>query len=631
MTIKVYCYKAKPPIDGGNDLAASEISGAHRYFNAIIEIERDRLTRKAELRRQHLPGLDCAETAIAAAEAEIQSLRDGIKARNATERRKRATAEDREAIRQAKEWLDRMRSLRTMVMAGVEDSTDYTSALTLLHADCGESKRAAYNAAECGWGTRLKIAEAVERAVDGCTDADLPRFRRWNGDGLCAVQLQRGLTVAKLMEGGDQRLSFAWLPLTGTRTCRTSARPALVSLRVRSDEHKRPIWLKVPIWIGPQYPLPADGIIKWAVLVRRAGPMRRQSDGSWWPYWQWSVNFTVATSEVKTCAASGVCGVDLGWRLMEDGTLRVAYWVGSDGEKGELRVDPGRWGYIADLQSIRTGIFNDARGMLVKWLVQQPRLPEWLAEETASLDQWRSPARLCRLVERWQGVAGDEGIVALLRAWREREGHLLQIERDVAAKAERWRRGFFRSFARMLAKRYSVLSVEDCDWRKLARLPTTESNETVNETARRNQRIASVGLLRQCLAQSGADVRFSRTEGTTRECCVCGAWPAEGWDAAAELMYRCSNGHVRDQDEGAARNLLARATVVEPGQDDVASVNSYDGNGLCAGNANIAARVSEVAEGEGVATNTNGAKGRWGRRKVKALARTAESEGGEMV
>lgn len=72
------------------------------------------------------------------------------------------------------------------------------------------------------------------------------------------------------------------------------------------------------------------------------------------------------------------------------------------------------------LRSIRDREFDAARAALLQWLSVTGAVPEWLREETATLDQWRSASRLARLVIHWRTdrFDGDQEIYERLEAWR---------------------------------------------------------------------------------------------------------------------------------------------------------------------------------------------------------------------
>jgi hypothetical protein len=432
-----------------------------------------------------------------------------------------------------------------------------------------------------------------------------PRFRRWNGDGLAAIQVQKGVKVDRLLIGTDPRLQIR---VVGRKR-------AVVSMRLGIGADREPLLLRSRIAFHRS--LPDDAVVTWASLVRRRGPLRRMAGGVWKPWDSYELQLTVRTEEQKPCAASGRCGVDLGWRLMGDGRLRVAYWKGAgplflpdclqknvvlhnpDGSEGELRIEPSRWQKCFDLQSIRDGHRHDLQRALLGMLGRLEGSPDWLALATQDFALWRSPRRFCELADLSQSHAGEREdlrmIDTLLRQYRETEAHLWQWQRSQETKNRRYRLAVYRQFATCLARHYRLVAVEDCDWRTLNRLPEVESNEQVNTLARQHLRMASVGELRQVIKHSGAVVAFSETANTTRTCHGCGGLCS--FDAGASLFHTCEHcGLGWDQDQNAASVLLARAsTMIQTA---------------------APAREPQEGNGEEVMQEACAPRGRWQRRKV---------------
>lgn len=266
-----------------------------------------------------------------------------------------------------------------------------------------------------------------------------------------------------------------------------------------------------------------------------------------------------------TIEAVGVCGVDLRWRVLEDGSLFVAYAEGDDGYREELVIPRDkleRLRYAERLRSIRDREFDAARAALLQWLSVTGAVPEWLREETATLDQWRSASRLARLVIHWRTdrFDGDQEIYERLEAWRAQDRHLADWEGAQRRRFQRWRLDHYRRFAARLRWRYAIVGVEDTNWRELLQRPSAEEEGQPEVLNRRwFARIASPGMIRQLIQQSIPGTRMVPAADTSRRCSLCGAEPAVDWDAAEEVTYRCRNGHHLPVWRNAARNLLAAA------------------------------------------------------------------------
>jgi hypothetical protein len=644
----VYSYGAKPPVEGA-DIVDEQVLLAHRYYNRLIELRRQEYDARHRLHCKFCPEIEAAEAALSAAVEEVENAITAIRRRNAGERRKRATVEEQAELGALKELHASAASVRREARAAAADCAKLQAALAALKVEYhgtpipGTERRKGGHfkdaRAACGipWGTYLEVEKAVESATKGGKGP--PAFRRWSGDGLIAVQLQGGITADEAMAGTDRRFRI------GEPKSRGKQAPlAMVSLRVGS-EGRSPIWATVPVYL--HRPLPADAIVLGAALVRRQVAVRRRQDpgnplGKWAPYYEWTLNVTIRTSRRKPMATDGACGVDLGWRLMPDGGLRVAYVVGSDGAADEICMQPAllaRWQKCEDLQSIRDQHFNEIRASLGVWLAEAHAVPDWLIGMTASLAQWRNKARLVRLLDQWTGnrFENDGAMYEAIRRWCEHDVHLWRWERHNRLKAQRCRLDSFRSLAAHLRMRYRRIHVEDCDWRMLTRLPDASSNATVNATSRYWQRIAAVGLLRECLLQAGAILAASAD--TTRECHVCGhinrcSCPAEqpcgcGWRQHLDLLQTCLRcGEAWDQDGNAARVLLARGKAMESGAVELSSQAPNQLGGGSEGGAEPSRGTHSKSAGN-VALNKGTSGGRWQRRKANRSQANPKKDGSD--
>lgn len=89
MSTMVFSYPCR--IIEGADLVAEQISAAHRYYNRLVELHRERRESRHKLVCEMCPDYDAAHTAYEQANAEVERVVDAIKAANAKAKRKRAT------------------------------------------------------------------------------------------------------------------------------------------------------------------------------------------------------------------------------------------------------------------------------------------------------------------------------------------------------------------------------------------------------------------------------------------------------------------------------------------------------------------------------------------------------------
>lgn len=566
---RVYAYGAKRPHEGLDAYWAEE-RAMHRLRNALVEIELDRRIAARDAVLARFPEIAEAEERIAAIDAEIEHLRAEIRERNSRVRKRRP--EDDPATR----WIAELREERREV-AGKHDPAaesceclrcrrrrayadpDLADALARIEEEARDRIKALYAARETSWAN----FNAVRQAAGSMRSGPPPRFVPWTGlRGRVVVQIQGGATWDELVAGHRQvKVTPLPLPANARPDGRRSRRPwHELRLRIgrdaRGDDRSR--WVAVRFAL--HRPIPADARIQQVWIVRRRAGVTDD----------WSVQFVVARAagwaRPDTAEASGACGVDLRWRELEDGSLLVAYVEGEDGHREELVIPRARLDQLRHtehLRSIRDQEFDRAKAALIQWLSTAEDVPDWLREETASLDRWRSAARLAGLVLRWREnrFDGDDEIHARMEAWRAQDRHLADWAAAQRRKFERWRLDLYRRFAARLRWRYDTAILEDTDWRELLSRPPAE-RETEPETLNRRwyARAASPGLIRQVVQQSIEDTRLVDPADTSRRCSICGSGPAHDWDPARETEYRCQAGHRMRVWRNAARNLLAAAS-----------------------------------------------------------------------
>ena len=236
--IRVYQYGLLQPTTG-QDLVWTQLRSAHRYYNRLIEIERERRAAYRAFRSAH--GLADLEAEYASAQAEIERARDAVSAQRGRDRSRKTDP-----------------ALRAVVVAAVAAAREIAALLRVRSAEMArdpvllvESDRINDEArarvkvarAECGvyWGTYLLVEAAVDAAVKSKTD---PAFRRWDGRGRLGVQIQGGMPAGELF-GDDTRAQIA--PTADHRAGRRAGTRRMLRLRVGSTPDRQPIWAEWPM------------------------------------------------------------------------------------------------------------------------------------------------------------------------------------------------------------------------------------------------------------------------------------------------------------------------------------------------------------------------------------------------
>lgn len=651
---KVFKYGCLRPEEVAHrDLVQAQMDLAHKYFN--------RLTELARAARDEVRALELAAGLSAPRDALLAARREAGEAYALWAAASRpATGDVRGRHDTARAALKDARAAFAAARREIVRRPDVAAATAEVRERHAQAKRDAREKCGVFWGTYLLVEPAHEQSLkrkgdDGKLHAiplwddgepDNPRFRHWTGDGTVAVQVQGGMTVADLFACEDTRVRIERCPLrtrpglrggpppdpNSNRSRRRGGADHYLWLRVGSDG-RAPVWARFKIVM--HRPLPADAVVKWVSVHRRAVG----------PAFEWEAHFTLETREMPADPPGlppprGDVVVEFGWRVV-DGGLRVATWLAPSGETGHLVlpqaiVDGIR--YPEALRSIRDRIFNAAHAGLLSLLRRDPgSLPTWLPgyARDHALHAWRSPERLQRVVlracdelglrttradyEAWAQPASPEGWGPRdLALWARQERHLWEWERFQDLKARRSRADLYRNFAADLARRYETMVYEEFDMAKVAVTPKTrakkaeaehpEPDSQIAKAARSNRFAAATGELRMACVQAFASRRRESYEvhvdlGTQR-CNPCGN--QERWDAAPRIKHTCAGcGRTWDQDVNHVLNMRDAFAVSRE------------------------RLVREAAERRAVAAAKAGGGGRWARAKAaKAAKAQPPGEGG---
>ena len=234
------------------------------------------------------------------------------------------------------------------------------------------------------------------------------RHHHYDGTGRIAVQLQREQgrpeRTAELLSTPNSPwwnvLRLPAVAATGPKEWTALSRAEQrhrgrrsVTVRIGSHEDRSPVLWEIPTQIHRPIPPEAE-VLRAEVIVTRVATDRRVA-----------VNLTI-----RAAAPAAVQGprlaVDIGWRSMPDGSIRVAYWRGSRAPleplrvsphlEGVLRIDstgregevciPGSWRQLhertAKIQSGRDKELERIKATAASHLERHPRLAEEARAET---------------------------------------------------------------------------------------------------------------------------------------------------------------------------------------------------------------------------------------------------------
>lgn len=552
MSIRVFKYGLLAPTTNAT-LVRDQLRLMGRYRNVLTEIE---CARRAALRPVLRAHGDIAqlEADVGRAQAELDAGLLAVRSARAQTRSRSETQEMRARVTAAREVRRLAKGVLAQARQAQKSDPGILAAKDRIHARALELTKSAREHCGVYWGSYLLVEDAAGSSFestpmfDGTEPSD-PRFVRFDGQGSVGVQIQGGRPAIQLFEEN----TLCRIELIEGR------RNPVLHLRVGSKEDGSPVWAIFPMKMHRPFPL-GSVVKRVTVSIRRIGPRER-----------WTVQFTlVIPDEIRAAINDRRVAIDVGWRQMSDGSVRVAYLRGTDGYEHDMRL-PARlveaFGRSDGLRRVRDKNFNAIRPQLVAFLAAN-QVPAWLVKATETLPYWRSAGRLAALTRKWaqNRFQGDEAAYDAMEAWRYHDHHLWSYECDERAKHLGHRKDIYRVMARQLANRYERLVLEDFDLREVAEVPAPDSEEQNIAAARAKRQRIAISELRLCLVNAFTKMRTDHVSAvdSTHICHVCGS--VEEFDAAVKVSHTCSGCMTTwDQDDNACYVLLARS---EPTGDD---------------------------------------------------------------
>lgn len=546
MGLKVYSYGALAP--SNLNLVQEQMSLAHQYSNVLTEIELERRKEYRNIYSLHSDVLPFTQR-VQALEALLIETRTQNRAEGERVKVKDVFAQLKEARAELKAAKQRIQDDPKLLLLVQESEARTVEAVKKARAASG-----------LYWGTYLICETAAASARQGTFD---PKIKKWTGHGHLAVQIQKGLDTTNIFSSKnllvwiDPVKPAAWQKgVLGKRM----AERTTVHMRIFTNG-REPVWADIPI--DMHRPLP-PGTIKWAHLIRR--PMAGQ--------FRWMVQFTIdAVETAKPERAPKAAGIHVGWRLLDNGDLRVAMLVDEEGKTSALHLPAkllSKELHTQKLQSIRSRNMDEKRLKLVRWLTEEGR--NIVNEKPEHVMLWRSPGRIVKLLKEY-GTSLPPDLKKELEEFLKQDRHLWQWQDHERDKVYNQRRYLYRQWAVEVARAYTRIGIEDFDLREFARRGPAVEDETPDARAMNKcRRLANIAGFREVLKNAcgnlGSLLEKSRVKGSSKICHACGEMCE--FDASAHIEHTCEHcGTLWDQDENAGMNLVT-ALLLRAAENDKA-------------------------------------------------------------
>jgi hypothetical protein len=551
-----------------------QIRKGHNYQNKLIEIERWRRNEIRTIERQagDIPEL---EVAVKEADDKVIAFDKRNKRANADARTRVATDEMKQELRDAKKARKEINSKLIEARRLLRSNEDIKAKRTAIDQQANLKIAEVRKSDIAPWyGTYMLIEDAFQKTrkmplYDGVEPND-PRFRSYLGEGRVGIQqFQPNEPIDKVIgiEASSKMVRIIPMPAPIVKVDGTMRKVGkkdlrLFRLRIGTDNDRKPIWAEFPMVYHRD--IPTGSVIQVVqVCCNKIGAREH-----------WTVSITFNDNQNTIAHNNQSCvGIDLGWRDMQDGSVRIGYGKGTDNKEWDIRVPSSVIAALSkanEIESIRDKEFDAVRKSLVEWMTGKENLPEWLTKECEHLDKWRSQGRLARLVKQWSTnrFAGDEEIYGIsgswnketktltkgtgIAGWRYHDHHLWQWASSQRNRGVGYRNEEYRKLAAKLADQYGSIVFEDINLSNLARGNAGSTNRQL--TAPSEFRNACKNALRSRGKTEGYIEVDAR--GTSKECGICHYYND---DIKGMLKYFCQGcGVEHDRDENASNNILDR-------------------------------------------------------------------------
>lgn len=481
----VYAYCAAEP-SAGLDAVMAEAKRCRALWDMLVEI--DRVAQRVEQERACADDsrLTDAIAKIIAIKAELEPLYEQ-RAKLRAAARKKVDGDPR-----IKELSDQRATVRREIWALLSEwRKGHKDAVREIEDERRRQIVLARQNSGMYWGNYNRVISDFDRSRILCrkTGKRLNKSDEDREDGCLEVQIQS--TGSGMGASPDEVMDGKFAPLHVRRVDGAAhddavsrgerKRLARTTCRMRIDAAGE--FAEFPVVL--HRPLPGNCRVKKAQLTWRVESGRRR--------WQLALTVTMPKVGVVHPRSDAVCGIDLGWRMLDGGALRIGVTATTDGRTGSIELS----------------------------------------------EQWM---RSMDLVHALKGRVDENDLAETSREAREMNG----LRRRLIGN----RREHYRLTARAIAMRYGVVAVDDCD---LGGLAKGESAVAGGMRVRACLSDFMRELVHQC-AKHGAELL--KVEGSsTTTCHACGAH-VEARDRS-DMIWTChSCGAVWDQDENAARNLM---------------------------------------------------------------------------
>jgi hypothetical protein len=361
------------------------------------------------------------------------------------------------------------------------------------------------------WGTYLLVERAFDRAVSDTKWYNTVKFRSWKQGGYMGVEIQDGVDHDKMF-----RIEKA----PDSRTGKRAGQRHTLQIKTGSNSWSDPVSFEMH--------RPLLGRVTWVQVSMKYRGEREE----------WSVSFTSEKTPARTDnALEGVVAIDVGWRIMPDNRIRLAFAKGDNGNEYEYWM-PERWRELSD-RADRIRGYRDTMLNVIK--ARHPVLRK------------HKKPRGARDHIRRAGLDKDIELLGWLR-W---DKHMEDYELGCRRRSKARRQNDLRVWLRMLRRRYATAIIKDSAHKELKDHKRAVRDGMLPRSRRNAHHGAPGEVIAEVLQVFDRKTGVYEIEAsqTTATCNTCGHVNEVG----PELIMQCEQCGTRgDRDRVSTRNLLDR-------------------------------------------------------------------------
>jgi hypothetical protein len=375
------------------------------------------------------------------------------------------------------------------------------------------------------WGSYLLVEQYFNRAVSTTTCFSLVKFRSWKQGGYAGVQIQKSRPCES---------EFLIEQAPDNRTGKRAGNRHTLQIRVAKKNGSGETWSE-PVAFEMHRPLqgtPTNVMVHYYYRGERE---------------IWSVCFTCKDlPKREDNATEGRVAIDVGWRIMSDKRVRIAYARGDDGKEYEFALPP-TWKELAD----RADRIRSARDTMLNIIAaRHKRLSIFCNKKKCS-------ARGARHYVMREGMNSD----IELEGWRRWDKHMEDYELGCRNRSTNVRRDAMRVWLRKLRRLYTLAIIKDSSHKEMKDHEKAVKNGMAPRTRKSAHHAAPGEVIEEICQVFGRQTNVAVVEapGTTMiwGCEECNYENSK--EVGPELMLSCERcGHEEDRDHVSTQNLLTR-------------------------------------------------------------------------